>query len=78
MPTVLRWNGYRFHFFSNEEGEPPHIHVHKAGCEAKFWIPQGILAYNDGFTHNELRTILEGISEHRDLLLEAWNRYHGY
>jgi hypothetical protein len=27
MPTVLRIDGYRFFFFSNEGNEPVHIHV---------------------------------------------------
>jgi hypothetical protein len=30
MPTVLRVGRYRFFFFSNENKEPPHIHI-KAG-----------------------------------------------
>ncbi|MBW6456390.1 MAG: DUF4160 domain-containing protein [Trueperaceae bacterium] len=28
-PTVLRDGPYRFFFFSNERGEPPHIHVQR-------------------------------------------------
>ncbi len=35
VPTVLRWNGYRFYFFSNEGAEPPHIHIDKGGSTAK-------------------------------------------
>ncbi|WP_414707529.1 DUF4160 domain-containing protein [Rhodoferax sp. UBA5149] len=27
MPTVLRISGFRFHFYSDERMEPPHIHV---------------------------------------------------
>jgi hypothetical protein len=29
MPVVCRWNGFRFHFFSNEGDplEPVHVHV---------------------------------------------------
>jgi len=27
MPTVLRIEGFRFHFYSDEGNEPPHIHV---------------------------------------------------
>ena len=33
MPTVLRWNGYRFYFFSNERGEPAHMHVDKGAIQ---------------------------------------------
>jgi hypothetical protein len=33
MPRVFDWNGYRFHFFSNEGDprEPVHIHVTRTG-----------------------------------------------
>ena len=30
MPTVLRWEGYRAFFYSNEGSEPPHLHVRLA------------------------------------------------
>jgi Domain of unknown function (DUF4160) len=29
MPTILRINGYRFFFYSNENDEPAHVHVEK-------------------------------------------------
>jgi hypothetical protein len=48
MPTVLRWDGYRFYFFSNERNEPPHMHVDKGGRSAKFWLLPVGLARNFG------------------------------
>jgi len=38
MPKVFDWNGYRFHFFSNEGDprEPVHLHVSRAGGKARF------------------------------------------
>jgi len=30
MPTLLRVEGFRFFFFSNEGQEPPHVHVGRA------------------------------------------------
>jgi hypothetical protein len=38
MPTVFEAYGYRFFFYSNENNEPIHIHVSKAGAEAKYWM----------------------------------------
>jgi hypothetical protein len=35
MPTALRKNGFEFFFWSNDHS-PAHIHVFKAGGEAKF------------------------------------------
>jgi len=43
MPTVLRIGPYRFHFYSREGTEPPHIHVARDDFEAKFWLqPVGL------------------------------------
>jgi hypothetical protein len=36
MPTILRVNGYQFYFYAEEGNDPPHIHVAKAGDDAKF------------------------------------------
>jgi hypothetical protein len=40
MPVVLRRDGFRFFFYSNEGNplEPPHVHVRRADAEAKFWL----------------------------------------
>jgi hypothetical protein len=35
MPTLLRVEGFRFFFFSNEGQEPPHVHVSKGDGLAK-------------------------------------------
>lgn len=51
MPVVLRYEGFRFFFYSNEGDplEPAHIHVRAAGKEAKFWLsPEPLLARNNG------------------------------
>ena len=34
MPTVLKIDGFRFFFFSDEH-EPIHIHIEKADCYAR-------------------------------------------
>ncbi len=44
MPAILRIDGYRFFFWSDEALEPPHIHVAKAGNYAKFWLRPVALA----------------------------------
>lgn len=38
MPVVLRINGCKFFFFSNEEEEPMHIHVEKGDENGKMWL----------------------------------------
>jgi hypothetical protein len=73
MPTVLHVNGFRFFFFSDERNEPPHIHVERAECVAKFWLDRVTLAYNRGYNGPTLNRIRILVLEHRQLLLEAWN-----
>ena len=76
MPTVLRNSGYRFHFYSHEGNEPPHIHVERGDCEAKFWlIPDVHVAYNDGYNSRTLRELEAMVRVNRDRIERAWNEF---
>ena len=77
MPTVLFIQGYRIGFFSADQDEPPHVHVTKAGCVAKFWLEPLQLATNIGFRRHELNEIVRLVEAHRTRLLEAWHEYFG-
>ena len=77
MPTVLRIGPYRFHFYSREGNEPPHIHVEREDLEAKFWLRPVSLAANYGFSNSELRDIQRLVEEHCQTLLAAYIRIHG-
>lgn len=74
-PTVLRSGPYRLFFFSNERGEPPHIHVQRERMLAKFWLEPVELAGSTGFTPQELRRIQGIVVENVGKLREAWNEY---
>ena len=77
MPTVLRWNGYRFYFFSNEGYEPPHIHIDKGGNTVKFWLDPVAVARNIGFSEREIRLLAQKVEEDRQDFIEAWHGYFG-
>jgi hypothetical protein len=77
MPTVLRWNGYRFYFFSNEGAEPPHIHIDKAGHTAKYWLQPVALARNVGYSAKELHEIEAKVANEAADFLEAWRVHFG-
>jgi len=77
MPTVLRIGPYRFHFYSREGNEPPHIHVEREDMEAKFWLRPVSLAGNYGFRAAELRDIQRLVEEHCQTLIGAYIRTHG-
>ncbi len=81
MPTVLRKRGWRFFFYPNEGGEPPHIHAQKAGMDGKFWLDPRTrrihIAYAYDFGPKEIRDVIAIITEHFDHLMSAWSRFHG-
>ena len=77
MPTVLRWGPYRAFFYSNERGEPAHIHVRTGNKEAKFWLHDLSVAVNNRFRAHELNAIIRHLRGHHDELLEAWNDHFG-
>ena len=75
MPTVFRHGPYRFYFYSNEVGEPVHVHVERDGDVAKFWLDPVRLQRSGGFRRPEIVRISRLVEEHRELILEAWNEY---
>jgi hypothetical protein len=77
MPTVLRIGPYRFFFYSNENNEPPHIHVENGEKVTKYWLETVELASSHGFRSHELTQVRALVIEHRDRFLEAWHEYFG-
>ena len=78
MPKVFEWNGYRFHFFSNEGDprEPAHIHVTRERDTAKFWLrPEVTVAYDRGFNPKVLSQLSRVIEERRDEIESAWHDF---
>jgi len=77
MPTVLRWEGFRFYFYSHEPNEPPHIHVDRDQLSAKFWLQPIGLARNFGFNARELRSLQAAVIRNQRVFLEAWHGHFG-
>jgi hypothetical protein len=73
MPTVLEIEGFRFFFYSGDRNEPPHIHVRRAGNEAKFWLNPMRSATVGRFKPAELRRIMDIIEVNEDYFLEQWH-----
>jgi hypothetical protein len=77
MPTVMRSGSYRFHFYSDEREEPPHIHVRTPDGECKFWLePDIALAGNRGLPAHEVRAIERLVYKHQEELRSAYHAYH--
>lgn len=75
MPTLLRWNGYRFYFWSREPDEPPHVHVDGAEGTAKIWLETLNVAYYDGFKAKDVSKVVKKLAEHQAAFLEIWYAY---
>lgn len=78
MPTILRIGAYRFFFYSNEGFEPPHIHVQKDGCLAKFWLNPVDIASSIRFNATELNQLRKYSIENEQYFLEKWNEYFNH
>lgn len=76
MPTVLRVGPYRFHFYSDERGEPAHIHVRTSEGECKFWLDPITLAKNRGLAPHVVRDTERLVYEHQEFLREKYDEYH--
>ena len=74
MPVVLRIKGYRVWFYEADLNEPPHIHVGKAGNEAKFWMAPIALAKSRGFHEHELNEIRRMLTENQGEIIAAWHK----
>jgi hypothetical protein len=77
-PTVLRWRGYRFHFYSDETGELPNIHVRRDDKMLKLWLSDLTIAASYGFARHEVRSIVRKVDEQRNALLEAWHAHFAH
>ncbi len=80
MPTIFRYDGHRFFFYSNEGNprEPMHVHVMKVGFEAKFWLwPEVVVATNHGFDARTLRALTIVVQDRRALIERAWHEHFG-
>ena len=75
MPTILKIGPYRFFFYSNEQGEPPHIHIQSERALAKFWLSPVSLASSTRFPPKEIRDLKKHVQNNESKFMEAWNEY---
>jgi len=80
MPTVFRWKGYRFFFYSNEGEplEPVHVHIRKGENLAKFWLePIVSPAESYGISPQELNKLEKVVENNAKSIKRAWYEYFG-
>jgi hypothetical protein len=76
-PTVFRYKGFRFFFFSREENRL-HVHVYCAEGEAKFWLePVVELAHNYNVPDNKIKELFLIIEKRKNEIKDAWDKHFG-
>lgn len=85
MPKLYEINGYQISIWSNENGEPIHIHISKrkpTPNSTKIWICSDdtfLIANNRSrIPENELKNILRKLKPNIIDIKEFWKAYHGY
>jgi hypothetical protein len=74
MPEVLRKNGIRFFFYSNEH-KPIHIHAKNADGRAKINLSGAVsVVENEGMKPKDLSEALSIAKENKEHLVAEWLR----
>ena len=61
--------------FYSDDHEPIHVHIKRAGCEAKFNVNPIELVSNHGFKPHEISLIKSILEENTDVVTERWKEY---
>jgi hypothetical protein len=79
MPTVFRYKGFRFFFYSNEGSprEPIHVHVREGDATAKFWLHPVHVADSYGFDARTLRDLVDVVEQNCELIERTWHEHFG-
>jgi len=84
MPkALLDFMGYCIYFWSNESGEPIHVHISKGNQTdnaTKFWIKRDNieLVHNKSqITKNDLKKIQKYLWGNRDAIIARWYQHFG-
>lgn len=85
MPKIFEIYGYVISIWSNENGEPVHVHISKRRPSAnstKVWLLSNgsiMLANNNSrIPEKELRHIMIVIQANYNEIIQYWMAYHGY
>jgi hypothetical protein len=75
LPTLMTIEGIRIYFYSNEKGEPPHVHVEYQGLTAKIWITPVSVASIQGLKAKEVAKAVRIVKKHEKELRGKWNEF---
>lgn len=82
MPSLFTVSGYKVFFWSNENGEPIHVHIAKGKPSpnaTKIWLTRsgGCILANNGskIPQKELNELMEFISAQFFLICSEWKKF---
>lgn len=82
LPKLFTVSGYIVYFWSNEEGEPIHVHISKGKPSpnaTKIWLTKtgGCIVANNGskIPNRELNELMEFISAQFFLICAKWKQF---
>lgn len=85
MPKLFMVQGYQISIWSNENGEPIHVHVSKrkpSGNSTKLWLLSNgtfVVANNRSrVPDNILKEIIMFLNSNARFVRNSWVAYHGY
>lgn len=77
MPTIMKIDGYRFFFFSDEHN-PRHIHIEKADGYARIELDTFKVTDSYNLNSKEIKKLLSLVTQNEKLLKGAWDEYFKY
>ena len=83
MPSIFQIGSYKVYFWSNEDGEPLHVHISRkpSANTTKIWLTSKggfIIANNKSrIPIRELNDMLRIITAHYDIICDEWKKYFG-
>ena len=75
MPVIDRADGWRVFFYSNEEGEPSHVHLIKGACKMKVWLHPVSVAKVIDCKAKERKAAEKLVAANRDIYAREWEDY---
>ena len=77
MHTLLKVDGFKFYFWTQESFEPAHFHVSKGGASAKWWLDPLREAWAKGLSDEDKARIAELAAANAGSWLGEWRRVMG-
>jgi len=74
MPTVFRYEGYRFFFFSDDH-LPRHVHIEKGDSYVRIELSNLKVTDSYRISPKEIRKLQKLVESKREILRGAWNEY---